>query len=218
MKTRSKLMALLGAAVLTVGVVGVAFAEDLKDGHTGLQIGWDGEGNPQILDSEDNDVTEEFISDDCGELEAGTIEIHFVLSPTDADSGNLTVDFDPDPDYGPQGADGNQGSQLDWDVTHTGPVTLVDASTDVDDTNEQVDGLKVSHICIGEEGTQPSPTPTFGLETGGVTDAPSEPSTDSIGTSGTSGPADGAWLLVVALGVLLASIVVLTPARARSRR
>lgn len=42
--------------------------------------------------------------------------------------------------------------------------------------------------------------------------------TDTIGTAGTSGPADMAWLLVVALGVLLASIVVLSPARAKSRR
>jgi hypothetical protein len=215
MKTRSKLMALLGAAVLTVGTVGIALAEDLKEGHTGLQIGWDGEGNPQILDSEDNDVTEEFLEDEC-DLEDGMIEIHFVLSPTEADAGNLTVDFDPDPDYGPQAADGNQGSQLDWDVQHAGPVTLVDASTDVDGTNE-VDNLKVSHICIGDPVEETAP-PSFEQSFEGDTDAPSEPSTDTLGTNGTSGPADGAWLLVVALGVLLASIVVLTPARAKSRR
>jgi hypothetical protein len=50
------------------------------------------------------------------------------------------------------------------------------------------------------------------------TDAPSEPNTATIGGNGTSAPADGAWLLVVALGVLLASMVVLTPAPARRRK
>jgi len=49
-------------------------------------------------------------------------------------------------------------------------------------------------------------------------EAETEPTTSSLDTSGTSAPADGAWLLVVALGVLLASVVVLTPARAKSRR
>lgn len=64
----------------------------------------------------------------------------------------------------------------------------------------------------------PEATPTFGGDTGGESDAPSEPNTATLGGNSTSGPADGAWLLVVALGVLLASIVVLTPARAKSRR
>jgi hypothetical protein len=44
-----------------------------------------------------------------------------------------------------------------------------------------------------------------------------QPPTDTLGTSG-SGPSDGAWLLVVALGVLLGSVVILTPARTNRRR
>jgi hypothetical protein len=62
------------------------------------------------------------------------------------------------------------------------------------------------------------PTPTFFQTQGGQTDAPSEPDTTTITTGGPASPADSAWLLVVALGVLLASVVVLTPARAKSRR
>ncbi len=74
---------------------------------------------------------------------------------------------------------------------------------------------------------EPSDEPSFEQSQLGETDEPSfeqsqegatEPSTDAFGTNGTSGPADGAWLLVVALGVLLGSVVVLTPARAKSRR
>ena len=88
-------------------------------------------------------------------------------------------------------------------------------------------GLSHAVFCTapGETEETPAPTPTaptFTDEPGGETDAPtgapSEPNTAAIGGNGISGPADGAWLLVVALGVLLASIVVLTPARAKSRR
>jgi hypothetical protein len=60
-----------------------------------------------------------------------------------------------------------------------------------------------------------APTPSSGG--GGVTNNPTEPPTDA-GLIGKSGPTDTAWLLVVALGVLLASVVVLTPARVRNRR
>src|SRR5260221_7241965 len=45
-----------------------------------------------------------------------------------------------------------------------------------------------------------------------------QPATDAIGSTGSSRPTQTAWLLVVGLGVLLSSIVVLTPARAKSKR
>ncbi len=90
----------------------------------------------------------------------------------------------------------------------------------------------ISHIifCDEEEEETEEPSfeqsqegetdePSFEQSQEGETDEPSEPDTATIGgSSGVGGPADGAWLLVVALGVLLASIVVLTPARARVRR
>ena len=52
----------------------------------------------------------------------------------------------------------------------------------------------------------------------GETDVPSEPNTATMPTSGNSGPSDSSWLLVAALGVLLASVVVMTPSRAKNRR
>jgi uncharacterized repeat protein (TIGR01451 family) len=51
---------------------------------------------------------------------------------------------------------------------------------------------------------------------GGATDQPTMAPTNSA-LNGGSGPADGAWLMVVALGVLLASVVILSPARAKHR-
>lgn len=77
-------------------------------------------------------------------------------------------------------------------------------------------GLSHAVFCTAAgENDEATPTPTFG---GGEQGEVTEPPTDTLGERGASTPADSAWLLVVALGVLLASIVVLTPARAKSRR
>lgn len=73
-----------------------------------------------------------------------------------------------------------------------------------------------------EEPTAPptaAPTPTFVQSVGAETGTPSVtlPPTDAI--NGTSGPADGTWrLALIALAALLASVLVMTPARATSRR
>jgi hypothetical protein len=64
--------------------------------------------------------------------------------------------------------------------------------------------------CENPEPTvAPTAVPTQDVE---ATETP----TDVAGSTG-SGP-DGAWLLIAALGALLAGVVVLTPARARARR
>jgi uncharacterized repeat protein (TIGR01451 family) len=65
-----------------------------------------------------------------------------------------------------------------------------------------------------ESTTPPTAAPTIN-GAGAITQPPTD---TQLGSAGTSGPSDGAWLLVVALGVLLASIVVLAPARAKNRR
>jgi len=48
--------------------------------------------------------------------------------------------------------------------------------------------------------------------------ASGQPSTDTLVPTGESGPANAAWLIIAALGVLLGSIVVLSPARIGRRR
>ena len=70
---------------------------------------------------------------------------------------------------------------------------------------------------VAIETDEPTESPFQSVEAD--TDEPSEPDTATIGGSKDVGsPADGAWLLVVVLGVLLSSIVVLTPARAKAPR
>ncbi len=63
--------------------------------------------------------------------------------------------------------------------------------------------------------TGATPTPAGGG--GGATDQPTMAPTNSA-LDGGGGPAEGAWLLAIALGVLLASMVVLTPAKAKRHR
>jgi hypothetical protein len=76
---------------------------------------------------------------------------------------------------------------------------------------------EVPSQSVAVETDAPSESPFQSVEAD--TDAPSEPNTATVDGAGNVGaPGDGAWLLVVALGVLLASIVVLTPARAKAPR
>ncbi len=266
--TYRKLWAILGAGVLTLGVVSVALAIELKEAHQGITIGWDANGDAFAEDAEGNPVainTEECEGED---LAAGEILIHFVQTqavPNPAGENLLDVEFDGAPDQTGVQEDSIQGSNVDWFVGTTsagGDVTIVTANSNIEG-----DQLVISHICVGDEPEQETAPPSFeqsqGAETDepssppetdepsspvetdaptgtpfqsaeGETDAPtgtpfqsvegetsepSEPDTATIGGPNDVGsPADGAWLLVVALGVLLSSIVVLTPARANARR
>jgi uncharacterized repeat protein (TIGR01451 family) len=66
-------------------------------------------------------------------------------------------------------------------------------------------------------GPSDTPVPTGG--SAGGTDVPSAPATDTaLNSSGSSGPGDAAWLLIAGLGVLIASVVIVTPGRAKRRR
>jgi hypothetical protein len=152
--------------------------------------------------------------------------VHFILNQTNATSGLLSAVFSTD-SFTDEPDTPSNSDNLHWHVVITGDLntTITSATTDAAGGN-----LVLSHVCPGG-GTEETEAPSFEQSQEGETDAPSdapsfeqsqegatEPSTDAFGTNGTSGPADGAWLLVVALGVLLGSVVVLTPARAKSRR
>jgi hypothetical protein len=208
---RSKILALLASLALTVGVVGIAFANDLSVDKPN-----------QVNTSFDDLISEEGVDEDCTDFDPapgeGEVGIHFILTQPEGDSGNITVTVDGTT-YGPiagefHGNSENGAMHFYVIVDGDGDSEVSEATTDVDGNN-----LTISHLCFGEaEPTptpdEPTPTPTF---SGGGEDL-TEPPTDTFGGNGTSNPADSAWLLVVALGVLLASIVVLTPARAKGRR
>lgn len=206
MNKRSKIAALLGAGLLTLSVASIATADTLRSpDFAGKTLG-------SLTLGTDTDCANQF-----PDLGAGEVGVFFVLGGADQSDGTLHAVFsNPADTVDLANSNASQGNNLRWAVTVTGDADTVieSASTDATSNAAGDDNLVISHVCFGaEETTPPSETPSGGG--GGETD---QPPTDSIGSTGQSGPADSAWLLVVALGVLLASIVVLTPARAKGRR
>jgi len=218
---RSRILALLAAGVLTVGSVGLALANTLSEDHLN-----------QVETSLDDLISVEGVDEDCTDFAdlgiepgAGEIGLHFILTQPEAESGTISGSVDGTA-FGPI----SNTEHGNANVLHFYVVVAGDGDSVVNDAETSVNGdqLTLSHICFGEEeestppseeaSTPASEGPSFEASQEGDTDAPSEPQTDALGTNGIASPADGAWLLVVALGVLLASIVVLTPARAKSRR
>lgn len=230
MNTRSKLAALLAAGALAFALGGVAFGASvvpvLHDGNITAAGGGNNDtpdcavgdrieiaGPTTDTDGADasgtstNGVTVniDYHSDDKGfdfTVEGGTVTIAYVKGSNAYNGyhyGSPGVTSDTDL-FAPDNASGGPAK-----VSHTVWCTAAgEAPSDAPSFAQSFEGE--------------TDAPSFAQSFEGETDAPSEPNTATIGGNGTSGPADGAWLLVVALGVLLASIVVLTPARAKSRR
>jgi hypothetical protein len=202
---RTKIAALLGAGLLTFGITGVAFAStDLQQNQAGITLS-------------EKDATG---TADCDGIDVpdGGAALHFVLTGSSDSDGSLDVDLS-NPDVNPHADNvtkANNGT-LQWWVTAEGATgdTVLEGAT----TSATGDNLVLSHVCFGAAITA-APTPTEVPSQGQANDtnAPSQPSTDSVVGTGNSGPSDTAWLLVVALGVILASVVVLTPARSKTRR
>lgn len=220
---KSKLLALLGSAVLTLGVAGTAFAATpasdqgvtptTVSGHNidlpgsegnndfadctvadGIKTGNSG-GNATTTNGVEVTWTYDGTTKEFGfSAEGGLVTIAYVKGGNDYNIYDYATDLG-------HGVD-SDGGMFAPDNASGGPAGL-------------------SHAVFCTEASEetapppPSPSPEFSGDEGGLTECPC----DTIpGTQPTSSPADGAWMLVVALGVLLASIVVLTPARAKRQR
>jgi hypothetical protein len=217
MKTRSKLAALLGAGVLAFGVYGLTMAAGASDQgvspvlHSG-NITLDGNGESDAADcaaadgletgdtsgsgTTDNGVTVEWTYD------AGTKAFSFT-----ADGGLVTIAYIKGGDaYNEYNYLDALGHGVDSDGNLFAP----------DNGSAGPAGLSHAVFCTSpsEEESQP---PSFTNTEEPATDVPSLTDTATIGSS-SGGPSDSSWLLVAALGVLLASVVVMTPARAKNRR
>jgi hypothetical protein len=233
---RNKIMALVGAGVLTMGVVGSAFATDLLAGQVGIKLS-------------DKAGTEQECADFPLEIGAGEIGLHFVLTGASADSGLLSASFSTD-SFVNEPSDKSAGPVVMWDVVITGDgdTTLDSASTDI--TGDQ---LVLSHSCAGEESSSSttsfesseesstdsqsssSSSSTTSFESSeesttdsqssssttsfsdSVSDTTSQPPTDTIGNTGSGQQSSGLWMLLAALGVLGGSIIVLAPSKAKTK-
>lgn len=222
-----KLAALFGVSVLSLAMVGTALAATPASDqgvtptlHAG-NITVDGNGNSDKADCDADDAIA--TGDGSGEgtsangvtvtwtYDGATKEFSFVAS-----GGLVSIAYvKGGNDYNEYDYTGFPGGGVEDDGNMFAP----------DNASEGPAGLSHAVLCTVEGVAEtdepedtPEVTPEFSADEGGETDViPSQDDTSTIG-GGTSGPADGAWLLVVALGVLLASVVVMTPARAKSRR
>jgi hypothetical protein len=132
---RSKLLALVGAGVLAMGVVGVALAEELNEGQEG-----------QALSTFDQDC-----SDFAVQPGAGEIGVHFVLTDPAGGATSATLDAVFSTDTVTDLANTPKPSTtLHFYAIITGDAdtTIISASTDVDGGQ-----LNVSHVCLTEEET-----------------------------------------------------------------
>ena len=239
MNTRKRIAASLGAGALVLALAGTALAADATP------VGWYASSGGDGSNSGDFWVTYLNANFQAG-LEAGDCDTKLEGSALAAvNNGDGSADLGAA--YGwvivKQGSP-NPG--ITYDNTIFKDVTAdqtVFADTNGNGTHDEGDSGGISHIIVcapGEEEPtatpfqsvegetdaptdeptdEPEPTETPFQSVEGDTNEPSEPDTATIGgAKGTGNPADGAWLLVVVLGVLLSSVVVLTPARAKGPR
>ena len=219
MNKRSKIWATVAAGVLTLGIAGVALATDLNSGQAG-----------DALSTFDQDCTGFPL-----EVGPGEIGVHFILEgTTTVNTGTLEATFSTDSFSGLVYTK-QSGPVLHWYavITGDGDTTITSASTDA-----VGDNLNLSHVCAGESSSsttsfssseessttsvssssESSSTTSFSSSQESTTTSVTQPPSDTIGDSGSGNQATGMWLLVAALGVLLGSLVVVAPARAKTKR
>jgi hypothetical protein len=214
---RNKILALIGAGVLSMGVVGVALAEELQENQAGQTIG-------AILEGQQ--VCDDF--DELGiEIGDGEIGLHFILTQPSGDSATIDVETSTgsasDVPNTPKGA-----GALHFYVVVTGDMdsVLVSAETSIDGGN-----LVLSHACAGEEttttttteftsseqSTTDTETTTTNFTSSEQSTTNTQPQTDTIGATGSGQQSSGLWMLLAALGVLAGSVIVLAPSKAKSK-
>jgi hypothetical protein len=214
---RNKILALIGAGVLSMGVVGVALAEELQENQAGQTIG-------AILEGQQ--VCDDF--DELGiEIGDGEIGLHFILTQPSGDSATIDVETSTGSASGVANTPKGAGA-LHFYVVVTGDMdsVLVSAETSIDGGN-----LVLSHACAGEEttttttteftsseqSTTDTETTTTNFTSSEQSTTNTQPQTDTIGATGSGQQSSGLWMLLAALGVLAGSVIVLAPSKAKSK-
>ena len=181
---RSKLLALLGSAVLSVGVVGLALATELKEAHQGITVTWDADGNP---------VVDGFTaSESCDEREFGEGQLlfHFVenktvaLDPVSANTLDVWLTGAADVTAWPADSVQGNGTNVDWwvlvDATDS-TVTLDTAISNISGADSQ---MQLSALCVGDnEQTESSSTTSFESSEASTTEETSSEETSSVETT-----------------------------------
>jgi hypothetical protein len=215
MDTRKKLAALLGAGALVLGLAGVAFAGTGASTQGVDPVSYDGNITNSgtyaqtYCDAADGIDTSDATSGDYQSANGVTVSVTF-------DGNTNTVSFTASGGLVTAAFIKGSDAYNEYDY-----IAALGHGVDSDGNLYAPGGMSHAVFCTGpssEESQPPTEEPSFNNTGEPATDVPSEPNTATIGGAGTSGPSDSSWLLVAGLGVLLASVVVMTPARAKTRR
>jgi hypothetical protein len=231
---RTRVLGLLGAAGLVIGMVaasaGGAAAVDEPNTTVWTGQGWGTNGNPTC------DETSQTMRWNFTDNLATSVTLYWPSGSAAMDQhggGGWYVDA---PYFTPP-ADESQ-VYVTWAGTGSGEVTLsgCDEGTTTSSTTEQSSSTTEQSSSTTEQSSstteqssstteqssstteETSTTTEFTGGQSGETAVPSEPNTATIGDSGTSGPSNGSWLLIAALGMLVGSVIVLTPSRVKNKR
>jgi len=211
MNKRSRLAALLGAGVLMLAMVGAASAA--ASPVLGITKGVD-----HSTLSGPGTVTYTIV------VTATTGTFHQVVV-TDANCDSNTLAWTSGTGQSTVGPSGNGSAGFlhetdSWTYTCTralsAPGTYHNTASADGCTDGSVQGCNQgSHASSGSSNDATTTVTAGGNSSPG---ASGQPSTDTLVPTGESGPANAAWLIIAALGVLLGSLVVLSPARIGRRR
>jgi hypothetical protein len=234
---RRRLASLMAASALIIGMFG------LSAGSVAATVDYATVTGHQASTAENNDP--DFWGEDCEKLAISGVDSYVLEASYDLvvvkagsssgdDPNSLTL-FGDSPSAGQTvWADTNGdgvfnvgGPGGDHQISHIivcGPAETTTTTTEETTTEETTTEETTTEETTTEETTteettteETTTTTTFTGGTGGETDAPTQPNT-AVETGGPSTPSNSAWMLILALGLLLGSVVILTPAKAKAKR
>ncbi|HEX8024700.1 MAG TPA: hypothetical protein VF484_00705 [Candidatus Limnocylindrales bacterium] len=226
---RRKIAALLAAGILTLGVAGTALAGSGPSDPQGITP-VEHPGNIQLPgDNSDHDKANCDIGD-AVDIDGQGGDSDFTDDATTTNGVTVTIEYDATAktlSFTAEGGvvtiayvkGGDAYNEYDYPVAG---VTTDGNLYAPDNDGGQPAGLSHVIFCTGEAAPSDQPTeqPTEQPSSGGggETNVPTQPATDAVTNSGSSGPSEMGWLLVVTLGVIVASVFVLKPTRVIGRR
>jgi hypothetical protein len=229
MNTRRKIAALIGAGALVFAVAGTTFAGVSEQATVSGHASSTAENNNEL-----------FWGEDCTKLDAGEGDLGgavatYVLlhdytkvivkagSEQSAGGNALTIfdnptagqfvfaDTNGDNTSNPGGQDG------DKNISHIIFCGESDTSSSFSDTvsgtTDSTSSSSSSSSSVSDTDTDSDTTSFSGGESGTLTQEP----TDTFGGTSSGQRSSATWLLIASLGVLLGSVIVLAPSRAKTR-
>src|SRR5262245_743439 len=141
------------------------------------------------------------------------------------DAGNVFVTYDGDVDGNAQLTMSHACEGTTTTTSSSSSSTTTSSSSSSTTTTTETSSSSSSTTTTTSSSTttttttEPTTTTTsFSQTVSGTTDTPTEPNTATIEIGSPSSPASSVWMLIVALGLLLGSVVILTPAPSKSKR